>query len=85
MSTITKNPRPQAGIFVVLATAFVAILPVTVPAINRPVGRRLKRQLGDFDTALGAGPITLKHLSLETVALRSLTPKVSLKSHWLID
>ncbi|TSC53003.1 MAG: hypothetical protein LiPW39_477 [Parcubacteria group bacterium LiPW_39] len=79
-----KTPPLITEFFVFLATAFVAILPMAVAAINWPVGSGLEWQLGYLGAALGASPVALKHLALETVALRSLTPKVSLKSH-LVD
>ena len=57
----------------------VSVFLMAVPAINRPVFRRLKRQLGNLSAAVSAGPIALKHLALET-SLRSLAG-ITLKGH----
>lgn len=85
MGVKSKNSAFDDEVFCqFLATAFVAILPVAVAAINWPVGSGLKRQLGYLGAALGASPITLKHLALKPAILRSLATKSFLESH-LID
>ncbi len=47
------------------------MLLMAIAAVNRPVRTWLEWLLGDFRTAVRAGPVALKHLALES-ALRSL-------------
>ncbi len=61
------------------AKSILPMLLMAIAAVNRPIRAGLKWQLGDFCTAVRAGPVALKHLALES-ALRSLA-KIFLEGH----
>ena len=54
-------------------------LPVAIPAEDRPLAIRLKRELGDLGATAGTGPIALVHFPFAKILVVHLLLSASIK------